>query len=295
VTLSDPFEYDLTDGGGPYATGAWEMWFINATFNAEPKHNSCNCARPAIATPTPEVATGHGWSMQVEVSANDGLVLHDVKLNDRHMIEKISIPYYWLQTSAFASQRGELKPNSSDPSMRSRLVEYFVNRNDPKKLVIEATYVIDQIPAGSQSCLHIKQRYEFYEQVPGDHCEPSGKLPCSRWKPIVEYQFFGQNGEALTSINIAQRQHRMTDNYTFNTVGLFRDNDYLLRQVLPQLDLFAETRNPLESEWSDKIIIGGKNARTWDNIHQTYLGVVDEPGIDWTFQGWSTWMSGVHS
>src|SRR5947207_1837985 len=85
VTLSDPFEYDLTDGGGLYATGAWEMWFINATFNAEPKHNSCNCARPAIATPPTQTASNHGWSMQVEVSANDGVVLHDVKLNNRYM------------------------------------------------------------------------------------------------------------------------------------------------------------------------------------------------------------------
>src|SRR5438067_11961229 len=149
------------------------MWFINPRFNSESKDKSCNCARPTIATPPTQTATGYGWSMQVEVSPNDGLVLHDVKLNDRYMAEKISVPYYTLQTSAFAKQRGELKPNSSDDSRRSRLVNYYVVTDD-KKLVIEATYVIDQIPAGSQSCLHIIQRYEFYKQVPGDHCEPSG-------------------------------------------------------------------------------------------------------------------------
>jgi uncharacterized repeat protein (TIGR01451 family) len=286
ITLSDPFEYDLTDGLGLYATGAWEMWMINATFNSEPKHNSCNCARPAIATPPTQTASGHGWSMQVEVSANDGLVLHDVKLNDRYMAEKISVPYYWLQTSALANQRGELKPNSSDPSLRSRLVEYYVVPDD-KKLVVQATYVIDQIPAGSQSCLHIIQRYEFYKQVPGDQCEPSGKLPCARWKPIVKYQFFGQNSETLTSINIAQRQHRMIENYSDSTVGLFLDNDVPgLGGLQSGSVLFARKWNPLDSEWADTIIKNGKQTRKWDNIHQTYAGVVDEPWIDWTLQNW---------
>jgi len=283
ITLSDPFEYDLTDGLGVYATGAWEMWLLNATFNTEPKHNSCNCARPAIATPPTQTASGYGWSMQVEVSANDGLVLHDVKLNDRYMAEKISVPYYWLQTSALANQRGELKPNSSDPSLRSRLVEYYVFTDD-KKLVVQATYVIDQIPAGSQSCLHIIQRYEFYKQVPGDQCEPTGKVPCARWRPIVKYQFFGQNGETLTSINIAQRQHRMIENYSDSSVGLFLDNNVPILGGLQSGDpSFASTRNPLESEWADTIISQGKSTQKWDNIHQTYAGVVDEPGFNWSF------------
>ena len=217
VTISDPVEYTI-DGTIP---GAWDMWFINPRFNSEAKDSSCNCARPAIATPMWRPALGHGWSMGVEVSANDGVVLHGIMLNDRYMAEKISVPYYWLQTSAFANQRGELKPNSSDASMRSRLVEFYIDENDPDKLVIQATYVIDQIPAGSQSCLHIIQRYEFYKQIPGDNCEPSGTLPCQRWKPIVKYQFFGQGGETLTSINIAQLQHRMVDNIPYNSVGLF--------------------------------------------------------------------------
>lgn len=284
VTLSDPFEYDITDGGGLYATGAWEMWFINATFNAEPKHNLCNCARPAIATPTPEVATGHGWSMQVEVSANDGLVLHDVTLNNRYMAEKISVPYYTLYTSAFdntfANHRGELKPNSTDLSMRSRLVEYYVDRNDPQKLVIEATYVIDQIPAGSQSCLHITQRYEFYKQVPGDHCEPSGKLPCQRWKPIVKYQFFPQNQETLASLNIPQRFHFMVNGFSANSVGLFRDCNYhpLTFLCIPFGGVIFENKsNPLIDEYGSQVIKDGKDAGTWDNFHQTFENYVDEP------------------
>jgi len=142
VTLSDPFEYDLTDGGGLYATGAWEMWFINATFNAEPKHNSCNCARPAIATPpTQNVSSGWAygldgtdpnWSMLVQVSDNDGLVLRDIKLGQRYMMEKISVPYFYLETSALPKTRGELKPAGNDAQMRSRLVNFYTNWDDEK-------------------------------------------------------------------------------------------------------------------------------------------------------------------
>jgi uncharacterized repeat protein (TIGR01451 family) len=253
------------------------MWLLNATFNAEPKHNSCNCARPAIATPPTQTASNHGWSMQVEVSANDGVVLHDVKLNNRYMAEKISVPYFWLQTTAFAKQRGELKPNSSDSSLRSRLVEFYINQNDDEKLVIQATYVVDQIPTGSQSCLQITQRYEFYKQIPGDNCEPSGTLPCQRWKPIVSYKFFGQPGETLTSINIAQRQHRTVDNNAANSVGLFRDNDSRVEVVLSGVDGFAARCNPVPHEWSGQIVKNGSDAKVWDNIHQTYKGKVDEP------------------
>src|SRR2546422_4413489 len=130
--------------------------------------------------------------------------------------------------------------------MRSRLVK-FNTTTDDTKLVIEATYVIDQIPAGSQSCLEITQRYEFYRTKAGDNCEPSATLPCSRWKPIVKYRFTGQNGETLRSINIAQRQHRKVDNNTYNTVGLFRDNDYPTGVLQSGSILFAGKWNPLES------------------------------------------------
>ena len=71
-----------------------------------------------------------------------------------------------------------------------------------------------------------------------------------------------------------QRQHRIVDNNHYNTVGLFTDEDTGGELVLAGFD-FARKWNPLEFEWYDQIIAGGTNTKKWDNIHQTFAGVVD--------------------
>ena len=283
VTISDPVEYAVYRNGLLYASKAWEMGSVNnlpIQYYPEWAYNQCNCSRPAMTKPNDQTVQSHwvddNWSMQAEVTDDDGLVLRNVMLNNRLMAEKISVPYYTLATTVFDKARGELKPNSDDPWMRSRLVNYYVSE-DGNKLVVEATYIIDRIPAASDSCLHITQRYEFYHRVPGDQCEPSGTLPCSRWKPIVKYQFLSRSGDILISINIPQRLHLTIDSNPYNTVGLFRDNDYFWTEILPTLDGFANRANPLFGEIDNRVITQGKPVMRWDNIHLTYQGVVAEP------------------
>ena len=280
ITVSDPIEYPVYYwDGSMFDPACWKIEVGNGDLVPESVYNQCNCNRPVIASPPAQTVQSHwlgaNWSMQAEVTENDGLVLRNIKLNNRLMAEKISVPYYTLETSAFPKGRGELKPNSNDTPMRSRLVSYYVNE-DGTKLVVEAIYVVDRIPATSESCLHITQRYEFYNRVTGDQCEPSGSLPCSRWKPIVKYRFLGRGGDVLKSINIPQRLHLTIDNNPYTTAGLFRDNDYL-SEVLSDLDGFAKRANPLYVETTDRIITGGKPVKQWDNIHLTYKGVIEEP------------------
>jgi len=225
--------------------------------------------------------TNPNWTMTTEVSATDGLVLKDVKLGERYMAKKISVPYYTLQTSVVPKQRGELEPDGNHAVMRSRLVDYSVSE-DGEKLVVEAAYAIDHI---GTSCLRITQRYEFYRQGVGGGCEPSEKLPCSRWKPIVDYLFMGNNAETLTSINIAQRQHKHIGNLAYNTVGLFKDCDappwcgVSDADSLPGLVGFEEKSNPLFYESYGSAIHRGQKSNQWDNIHQTYRSRVSEPPL----------------
>ena len=284
ITLSDPIEFDYYGDGSPCGPGCWDMWVSNVSWGTEAAFYQCNCNRPTFARPASQSAfspdwNGNGipdWRMDVDVSDDDGLVLKNIRLENRYMAEQISVPYYSLETNSInPAQRGELKPDSGDPSMASRLVNYDV-WNDDEKLVVEATYVIGQIPAGSTNCLEIIQRYEFYKSVSGDKCEPSGTLPCARWKPIVSYKFRGPAGE-FHGINIAQRQHRTVDNNSYNSVGLFRDYDEVGPQIL--LDYFSAKCNPLPHEWTAQIVKGGKDAQVWDNVHQTYKGRVDEPYV----------------
>ena len=91
--------------------------------------------------------------MDVEVSDDDGLVLKNVRLEHRYMAEKISVPYYFLETNSLPIPlRGELKPNNTEAPMASRLVDFDIS-NDGDKLVVEATYVISEIrPAPRTAC-----------------------------------------------------------------------------------------------------------------------------------------------
>jgi uncharacterized repeat protein (TIGR01451 family) len=268
------------------ADGEWSIWVSNFHWTPGVIYSQCNCGRPAIATPATQGPMSLDWNnngtpdwrMDAEISPTDGLVLKNVRLEQRYMAEKISVPYYTLHTNSFLAQRGELKPHSSDSQMASRLVD-FAFWSDDNKLVVEATYVIDKIPSGSSNCLQIVQRYEFYKRVPGDQCEPTGTVPCARWKPIVRYKYFGPEGD-LQSLNVVQRFHYRVNGFANNGVGLFRDCDSnpLWCALSQRVILFSAKRNPLVTEVATRVIHNGQSVETWDNFHQSYSGYIDEPG-----------------
>ncbi len=183
-------------------------------------------------------------------------------------------------------QRGELRPNDSNRALRSRLVSYQTTVND-ERLIITATYAIDNISA-SQSCLSVTQRYEFLKEGLYGYCTPSPgptallpALNCSRWRASVNYDFKANNGETLTSFNVAQRNHFQVNGFTNNSVGLFRDCDAGLADggcVFTSGGLIFQSKlNPLYSETISQVIIDGKQAKSWDNFHQTYRSFVSEP------------------
>lgn len=251
-----------------------------------PTHGTdLDCNATTIDRPAPRsVINAHGWSMDVEVSDKDGLVLRNIKLKHRYMAERISIPYFTLETNQFAKMRGELMPNGSrvDGTLRSRLVGYNIV-DDGTKLTVEASYVIDQLPNGSQSCLNITQRYEFYDATTG--CEPSGKLPCSPFKPIMDYKFNGQNGERLNNINIVQRDHFVVGGASGNAGAVFKDCDFDPVYCVFDLSgfIFSGKINPLTAEYAVPVISKGLEVinptRTFDNYHRTFSDSVSEPGV----------------
>ena len=283
ITISDPAEFHNGPDGQSAPPGAWWMGAINNSFQLQSDYLSCNCNKPAFPRPTPQHISSKDWDgdnapdwrMDVNISDDDGLVLNNIWLKDRYMAEQISVPYYLLQLNSVPGvQRGELKPNSNDPARTSRLVD-FDHWSDDEKLVIEATYVISNIPAGSNNCLEIVQHYEFHKKRDGDKCEPSGKVECARWKPFVTYTFRGNQGD-FVKLEIPQRLHFKANNMAGNSGALFRDCD--IPEGCPNLDvLFDDKINPLEIEQGTSVITGGETARTWDNYHQTYNNSVDEP------------------
>src|SRR5437773_3691567 len=59
------------------------------------------CSRPTIDRPPDDSESGLGWSLRYSVSPDDGLVVRDVMLATRYMAQQMSIPYYFLETSAY--------------------------------------------------------------------------------------------------------------------------------------------------------------------------------------------------
>ncbi|HUS13178.1 MAG TPA: Ig-like domain-containing protein, partial [Pyrinomonadaceae bacterium] len=292
VTVTNPVQWKWINS--PEGELFWLMSADWGYFTPESLYKKCNCEAPTVQTPPIQNISSTwpfdldgvdpNWSMKAEVSEKDGLVLRDVMLGQRYMAERMSVPYYYLQTSLMPNTKGELKPDSSDPSMRSRLVDFNVWADD-EKLAIEAKYSISEIPAGTQSCLQITQRYEFYKSKPGDHCEPSGTLPCSRWKPTISYKFFGRNADTLSYITIPQRQRLTVHGNPNNSVGIFRDceNSPYMAGCADGL-LISKRANPLHGEWFTRVISNGKSTQEWDNFHLTDRGVVDEPGVGFNLE-----------
>ena len=283
ITISEPIEYDYIDYGN------WEMWVMNGSYMSEAAYRQCNCSAPAIALPTPqtlEADAQNPWSMDVEVSADSGLVVKNVRLNGRYMAERMSVPSFSILMAAEPESNemgvsGKLQPNGGS-SPHTRLVYYNVQTTDTKR-VIEAKYIIDQIPYAPQACVLVTQRYEFYAPVEGDNCEPSHSMRCARWKPIIEYNFRPANGDQLKFIHFAQRFHFQNNGAVNNTVGLFRDCDFpaYLGGCIYGLGglLFYDKLNPVEFSLKERVIHRGKDAGTWDNFHLTFNDFVDEPGF----------------
>ena len=249
-----------------------------------PSPNYCNVT--PRSRPVPQIINSHDWSMNAEVTDRDGLVLTDIRLKGRKMAERISIPYYQVQTkqgSTLSSlQRGELRPGDTSGNMRSRLVSY-----EPAilsdRFVIKATYAIDQFSPG-QSCLTVTQVYEFLRQGVGGICTPPGpfgigyNLPCQRWRAYVTHDFKSNGGESLEAINIVQRNHFKVNDVAQNTVGLFKDCDDNSECIIGYGGIvFKNKINPLLSETFVPVIVNGNQTMNGDNFHQTYLGRVSEP------------------
>ena len=238
------------------------------------------CEQATLPLPADFSLAGNQWSADFSVSPKDGLVASNLTLASRFMADQISVPYYTIETSAFARQRAELKPAGDDASARSRLVALRTQFGDP--MIAEATYAIDRIPAGSASCLIVKQRYEFWAELPDGGCEPSQfvapihapPLPCSRWKPIVEYQFFAGGGETLTSLNIPERLSLRDENKSPNSATIFQDEDSLPNaQGLLEI---IKNRQDIRSEGAFTALVGGK-AGDWDNYHQSFRRKITGP------------------
>ena len=246
----------------------------------------------------------NGWSMDYEVSLNDGLVIKDIRLvshdpghSIRYMARQFSIPYFDLFDENGTRVRCKLKVQGTDGQCNSQLLEFNPPSLEGSTVVLIARYLIQNIP-GDQSntaCLVISQRYEFHNEVAGG-CEPSGSLPCARFKPKVDYTFTNTSDPANVTnprIRIVQRLHfdpskseRPRGDGSEAVLHDCNNKTELGLLCFPDAT-FALGGNPLDREIINVAIIKGglgvpasrPFAYSADNYHQTYRDRIKEPGV----------------
>lgn len=276
--------------------------------------DACPAPGGTYSGPLSKTAAGSNWKMKASISADDGLVLTNVKLGARHMAKRISLPYFLYGglggggPADVVSGFGELGTGG-----RARLVSFDVVPLVDSVMVMAGWVVEDlEFATGRGTCLEINQHYVFKKAVKGDHCEPTGLVPCARWYPVASYQFHGPDDGpgSLAYVSLPQRLHFMPDagtqKHEFSAGALARDHDRLADGILLALatlpsaggDLLgdkdfpaaldritraaviAEQLNPLLAEYDEQVISQGQvvdGARRWDNYHQTRNQAVELP------------------
>jgi hypothetical protein len=249
------------------------------------------CGEGGIDPPGPrDLAGGSKWTMHAEVSEDDGLVLTDVKLGERYLAAKISLPHFSYAVGTGGTRtvgRGELMPKATG---RSALVEYEVIEG-PERVALTAKYEISGLPG--DACLNVSQDYVFTASVKGDHCEPAGKLPCARFVPAASYSFKQPPAGGEYEVSLPQRFDLVDDIERFNAAALMLDQDTpgpsdiatALRHGIGTLSapVILDQDNPVTAERTAEVITGGSTsaspADVWDNYHQSYLQQVSAPRV----------------
>lgn len=227
------------------------------------------------SAPKPEGTTavaGHAseWSLEWEVSPNDGLVVKNVKLRDRFLAVKMGIPYVRFGING-ASYQVQLTPDGAETdSPRCRLADVR-QHDDGTTMQLYASYVIDRITPGVERCVQVNQIYQFYKLDPNEAVEPSENMPeilkitigrpplrAARFKPIVTWSYRGPltltpsgqppTEEVLDFIEVPQRCHFRLDGSAASTAIYIRDTDTLVPFPSPfpvYTDEFFSVPNPL--------------------------------------------------
>lgn len=226
------------------------------------------------------------WSMTWDVSAQDGLVVQDVRLRGRYMAAQMSVPYVSVAVAGGPSRKVRLTPRpvSGEP-VQSHLVDLrrYTDPDDPMPLLIlTATYALEGFPEAPEACLLVTQRYEFRKLDPNEHVEPSdstkinrGPARASRFKPIVAFSFHGPPGAQIDDLEIPQRLNFRVDGVVPNAAMFIQDEDELPSSVF-DVPYVVPGGNPALREATYLGLRPGLPGDV-DNFHQSFLNKLDEP------------------
>ncbi|MEA2449923.1 MAG: hypothetical protein QOG63_1855 [Thermoleophilaceae bacterium] len=277
-------EYTVSGSGG-----GWERFTVEADTQQYDRDwyeylfgpSTCT-TEPAVAPPAAAHYEAVDWSLDAEVSQSDGLVLKNVKLGERYLAARMSLPYYTFAAGGPAV-RGELTPNGNQAIGRSRLINFTASTNEGS-LYLAASYDVDKLPG--DACMRVVQEYQFAKAVEGDHCEPTGKVPCARFFPTATYWVYHQPAEAF-EVSLPQRLEFVDDAAAFNAAALTGDQNSpdpvgaasAVLDGVPVLSapIIARQANPVIDELGAKVIADGASVGDWDNYHQTDLQQVELP------------------
>jgi hypothetical protein len=236
------------------------------------------CALQAIPTPAsgqiPALGLpGNNWALNYAIGGTDGLEITGVKLGNRSMAAKMSVPYVNVTTSDFSANDCQLQADGSG-NCASKLVFFQSGTND-----VTAIYVLTNIPEGTSSCLAVTENFEFDPPAAGDLCEPSGNIGCARFYPTTQYQYLpDEDSKSVTEVDIPMRI-QFADGEPGSNLLSANQGQYAAIGTddnVTGLENFFD-RNPVEKEVFIPNVINKGGPGAADDYYQTYLKQIDSP------------------
>jgi len=271
--MSDPIQLGPS---GQYTVSIGIIVTVSAPFSASMTATR-SCDLPAIQSPAPGTITSNGWKFDYDIGASTGLEVKNVFLGTRPMAVMMSVPVYNLTTTDFLGSNCALVPGGDGQCGNdSRLVDFQSASSS-----VSATYIVNNIPVGSASCLTITEQFQFSPPVAGDHCEPSGNVGCARFYPTVSYQYDPDSpNNHVAEIELPLRLHFTDGSPASSLTPITQGQATAIGQDsnITGLPNFLEG-NPVSSELFVANVIDHGAAGGADNFHQTYLPSIDEPGL----------------
>lgn len=166
------------------------------------------CQPPNNPTLTSAVRA-HGWTMNADITADDGLRLSKVTFNGNMLAHSMMLPFYKIKTQLIAAgEAGELRqPAGANVSgnLHSQLLSPGISvRNRGNDLIVQACYWVDLIPAGANTGqMKVCQNYIFNPE--SRFCAPGDPASCASFRPHVSWDYTGPQNNGFISMEVAQR------------------------------------------------------------------------------------------
>lgn len=233
----------------------------------------------------PLAVTQDGWNYVATLSANEGVVVTDLRFGPRAVARKISVPYilpYNFGVSVKPIGHLTVTPKGAGEDLQSTLVR--VECSPGGRPGVSATYRVTSEQA--KLSFLVNQSYRFDPYDPNERCEATETLNCVRYWPTVIWALdsaVSATPPNNAALGIVQRFENDTAQFLAGGSGSISSSHGAADLIADVFNLSSFGAEDLGSDGRLKredVIVAMKDGKTvhWDNLHQTHRASVGLPG-----------------